>query len=176
MSKCCYILFKPISKYVDQPYPLLELRINDTVIKQVKSTKFLGVIIDEKLSWVQHIAAVKMKMSRYIGLMYKLKKHLPLDARLQIYHSFVQSHLNYCSLIWGFAAKTHIDSLFVKQKMGIRAVLPGFVNLCCLHFPCCYHWQRVRFLCKSSSCFVVLLEGRLWWQHLWSASTWPRWG
>ena len=103
--------------------------ISGVTIERKTEARFLGVIIDEKLSWVQHIAAVKMKMSRYIGLMYKLKKHLPLDARLQIYHSFVQSHLNYCSLIWGFAAKTHIDSLFVKQKMGIRAVLPGFVNL-----------------------------------------------
>ena len=71
---------------------------------------------------------MKMKMSRYIGVMYKLKKYLPLEARLQIYQSFVQSHLNYCSLVWGFAAKSHIESLFVKQKMGLRAVLPGYVN------------------------------------------------
>ena len=42
----------------------------------------------------------------------------------------MQSHLNYCSLVWGFAAKSHIESLFVKQKMGLRAVLllPGYVN------------------------------------------------
>ena len=67
-------------------------------------------------------------MARYIGVMYKLKKYLPLEARLQIYHSFVQSHLNYCSLVWGFAAKSHIETLFVKQKMGLRAILLGFVN------------------------------------------------
>ena len=102
--------------------------ISGVTIERKTEARFLGVILDEKLSWSQHIAAVKMKMSRYIGIMYKLKKHLPLEARLQIYHSFVQSHLNYCSLIWGFAAKAHIESLFVKQKMGLRAVLPGLVN------------------------------------------------
>ena len=47
---------------------------------------------------------------------------------MQIFHSFVQSHLNYCSLVWGFAAKSHIDSIFRKQKSGIRAVMEGFVN------------------------------------------------
>ena len=67
-------------------------------------------------------------MMRYIGIMYKIKRHLPIKARLQVYQSFVQSHLNYCSLVWGFAAKSHIDSLFSRQKQGIRAVMPGFVN------------------------------------------------
>ena len=60
--------------------------------------------------------------------MYKIKKYLPLEARLQIYHSFVQSHLNFCSLVWGFTCKSNIEKIFAKQKKGIRAVIPGFVN------------------------------------------------
>ena len=35
---------------------------------------------------------------------------------------------NYCSPVWGFAAKSHIDSLFRKQQSGIRAVMDGFVE------------------------------------------------
>ena len=65
-------------------------------------------------------------MNRYIGIMYKLKSLLPLKARLQIYHSFVQSHLNFCPLVWGFAAKSHIETLFLGQKKGLRATAPGF--------------------------------------------------
>ena len=67
-------------------------------------------------------------MSRYVGIMYKIKKYLPLSARLQIYHSFIQSHLNYCSLVWGFTCKSNIEALFSKQKRGLRAVIPGFIN------------------------------------------------
>ena len=67
-------------------------------------------------------------MSRYVGVMYKIKGYLPLEARLNIYHSFVQSHINYCALVWGFSAKSNIDMLFTKQKKGLRAVVPGFVN------------------------------------------------
>ena len=68
------------------------------------------------------------KMARYVGIMYKIKKFLPLKARLQIYHSFVQSHLNFCSLVWGFCSKSNIDAIFSKQKKGLRAVIPGFIN------------------------------------------------
>ena len=88
--------------------------ISGVTIERKTEARFLGVIIDNKLNWSQHISAMKMKMARYIGIMYKLNKYLPLEARLQIYHSFVQSHLNYCSLLWGFAAKSHIETLFVK--------------------------------------------------------------
>ena len=60
--------------------------------------------------------------------MYKLKRYLPLPARLVIYHSLVQSHLNFCNLVWGFASKSHIDSLFCKQKIALRTVMPGYIN------------------------------------------------
>ena len=97
-------------------------------IERKAETRFLGVIVDEKLTWAKHIAAVKAKMSRYFGVLYRIRRHLPTETRLQIFHSFVQSHLNYCSLIWGFAAKSHIDSIFTKQKAGIRAVMSGYVQ------------------------------------------------
>ncbi len=77
---------------------------------------------------IGHIATIKTKMARYVGIMYRLKRYLPLKARLQIFHSFVQSHLNYCSLLWGFAAKSHIEDIFRKQKMGLRAIMPGYIN------------------------------------------------
>ena len=55
--------------------------------------------------------------------MYKIKTLLPLKARLQIYHSFVQSHINFCSLVWGFSCKSTIEAIFCKLKKGLRAVI-----------------------------------------------------
>ena len=110
---------------VDLPSPLLIL---DKAIERKQEARFLGVIVDESLSWSKHIKTIQSKMSRYIGIMYKLKKLLPLRARLQIYHSFVQSYINYCSLVWGFCSRSNIDALHSNQKKGIRAVMPGYVN------------------------------------------------
>ena len=106
----------------------IKVFINKTKIEEKSESRFLGVIMDNKLKWSQHIAAIRSKMSKYIGIMYKIKSRLPLQTRVQIYQSFVQSHLNYCSLVWGFAAKSHIESLFRKQKQGMRAIMPGYVN------------------------------------------------
>ena len=107
---------------------LFNPKILNRPLERQTTARFLGVLIDDKLNWSQHISVLKTKMSRYIGIMYKLKGYLPLSARLNIFHSLVQSHINFCSLIWGFAAKTNINSIFTMQKKAIRAVMPGFVN------------------------------------------------
>jgi len=113
------------TRNVELPMPLI---ISNTAIERKTEARFLGVIIDETLNWTRHVKTVLSKMSRYVGIMYKIKKFLPLKARLQIYHSFVQSHLNFCSLVWGFCSKSNIDAIFSKQKKGLRAVIPGFIN------------------------------------------------
>ena len=123
LKKTTYMIFS--RRRIDSNFNLL---IANTHIQRKSEARFLGVIIDEKLNWSSHIKAVKSKMSRYIGIMYKLKKYLPQQPRLQIFHSFVQSHLNFCSIIWGFSAKSNIESLFVNQKKGMRAVMPGYVK------------------------------------------------
>ena len=105
-----------------------EFKISGKAIDRETEARFLGVIVDDKLTWSKHISTVKTKMARYIGIMYKLKHVLPLKARIQIFQSMVQSHLNYCSLIWGFSAKSNIELLFRNQKKAMRAVMPGYVN------------------------------------------------
>ena len=124
LKKTHYMVFS--NRRVD--YSKISLNISGTNIERVTEARFLGVIIDEKLTWCKHITAVRLKMSRYIGIMFKLKRHLPLKVRLQLYHSFIEAHVNYCSLAWGFAAKCHIETLFRKQKQGMRMVMPGYVN------------------------------------------------
>ena len=123
LKKTKYMIFSRSKTELTGP-----LILCNTAIERESESRFLGVIIDENLTWARHIQTVQSKMTRYIGIMYKLKNLLPLKARILIYHSFIQSHINYCSLVWGFAARTHIDSLFSKQKKGIRAVVPGFIN------------------------------------------------
>ena len=81
-----------------------------------------------KLKWAQLIAAVRAKVSRYLRVMFKIKSRLPIKVCIQIFQSFVQSHLNYCSLVWGFSAKSHIHSLLTKRNQGIRTIMPGYVN------------------------------------------------
>ena len=101
-------------------------KIKNHEIERKYSARFLGVIINDKLTWKDHTLAVKAKMSRYVGVLFKLKKFLPLSARKNIFHSFIQSHLHYCSLVWGLGAKSYIEPLFAEQKKAIRSLMPGY--------------------------------------------------
>lgn len=123
LKKTQYMIFSRSKIQLDSP-----LCIANTNIERVREARFLGVIVDEKLNWSTHIDTLRAKMSRYVGIMYRIKNLLPQKARLQIYHSFIQSHVNYCSLVWGFSAKSKIDLIFSKQKMGLRSVIPGFTR------------------------------------------------
>ena len=123
LKKTTYMLFSR-----KRNVKIRDVLINNKKIEHVHEARFLGVIVDDKLTWSKHIAAVRSKMCRYLGIMYKIKHQLPIKARLQIYHSFIQSHINFCSLVWGFASKSHIESLFTIQKKAMRAIMPGYVN------------------------------------------------
>ena len=70
--------------------------------------------MDESLNWSRHVKTVLSKMSRYVGIMYNIKKLLPLKVRLQIYHSFIQSNINYCSLLCFFFCKSNINAIFSR--------------------------------------------------------------
>ena len=53
MEKCCFIHFKPSNKE-NSVTAELDVKIGDEILKQVSKTKFLGIIIDNKLSWDTH--------------------------------------------------------------------------------------------------------------------------
>ena len=120
MSKCCYIIFKPKSNYVDQPYPLLELKLNGSVIKPLKHTKFLGVTIDENLSWDQHITDLKRRLYHSISTLSTIRKYVPEDLHKDLYHTLFESHLTYCISAWGGITTAKLDTIHKIQKKAVR--------------------------------------------------------
>ena len=99
-----------------------QLKINDYPIKKVTSTKFLGVTIDENLSWEEHIKALKRSLNHATSTLCRLRSYLPDHLYHQLYYSLFESHLSYCISAWGGAAKTRIDALFKAQKYCLRVL------------------------------------------------------
>ena len=65
LNKTKYMIF------TNKPITEIDVKFNSVPIEKSSCERFLGVLVDEKLSWSQHIAAIKTKMSRYIGILYK---------------------------------------------------------------------------------------------------------
>jgi hypothetical protein len=96
------------------------LSINGMLIKRVTETKFLGVIIDDKLSWRPHIASLNKKLRSICGRIYRIKKFLPESLYKQLYHSLFESHLGFAITVWGGVSENQLKSLFITQKKCIR--------------------------------------------------------
>ena len=81
--------------------PTVNIILNGKNIEQVSHTKFLGVIIDENLKWREQIKTVETKVSKSIGVLYKTKDVLNIQALRTLYQSLVEPYLSYCCEIWG---------------------------------------------------------------------------
>ena len=71
VDKTKWLLLHPLSKKLSLPQTLPKLLIENIHIERENVTKVLGVIIDENLSWKQHIDIVSTKISKSIGILYK---------------------------------------------------------------------------------------------------------
>ena len=98
----------------------LTLSIDDKPLIKSKSVSFLGVNIDENLNWDSHINYIGTKISKCIGIMYKLRYCLPCSALFSLYNSLILSHIIYCIVVWGNCAQTKLDKIFKLQKKAIR--------------------------------------------------------
>ena len=87
---------------------------------KLKKTKFLGVVIDSKLSWKNHISLVSGKLSKSIGMIIKAREYLSRNALLTLYYSFVYPYLTYCNPVWGCTYYSNLKQLFILQKKALR--------------------------------------------------------
>ena len=77
----------------------IELKIADTVIPWVSTTKILGVHFDNALSWNVHIKHVYDKIAKNLYLLQQIKSFLPIDSGKLFYNSYILPHLDYCCII-----------------------------------------------------------------------------
>ena len=98
------------------------ISIDNLIIELVDEIKFLGVYLDSKLLWKQHISQISLTISRNIGIMSKLRYKLPTSAMLILYNTLILPHLTYCIIVWGCAGKTLLDRLFFLQKRSMRII------------------------------------------------------
>ena len=91
------------NKPVPQSYS--SVKINDRIIQRTHLHKFLGVTIDCKLKFKAHIDAISNKISKSIGILYKLSSYLPPSTMRNLYFAFVNSYLMYCYSYLGYRKK-----------------------------------------------------------------------
>ena len=84
--------------------------------------KYLGIFTDQNLTWRHHIDHVAVEISRYVGLLSKLRHHVPTHTLITIYRSLISPHLTYGLLAWDQACKSYLEKLLKLQKRALRFI------------------------------------------------------
>ena len=82
--------------------------------------KYLGVFIDQNLSWKYHIDSIVTKISENVGLLAKLRHSVPRPILLNIFKSLIHSYLTYGLAAWCQACKTYLNKIPILQKRDLR--------------------------------------------------------
>jgi len=101
---------------------LVAVNINGQRLEVVDTTKFLGLLLDDSLSWKPHTNYIAQKWSKSVGILSLARKVLDRKTLIQLYYSFIYPYLNYCNLSWGNAADTTLWPIFRLQKIAIRII------------------------------------------------------
>ena len=102
--------------------------INGTPLGQIGQsidepcTKFLGVQIDEFLSWNFQLKQINKKLSRALFAIKQVKHFLPVECLRTLYFSMIHPHLTYGILAWGNASQSLLNRTIVLQKRALRTI------------------------------------------------------
>jgi len=116
------------------------IKFRDEALEVVDSIKFLGVILDNKLSFRLHCSGVITKLCRSLGIMRKLSSFVPGTTLRMLYFSLFYCHLTYAVVIWGNSSLTVSNRINSLQRQVVRLLCPnqsteaGFESLKLLKF------------------------------------------
>ena len=115
-----YILLTPRNKREDTN--ALKLNLSGDMISQVKFTKFLGLIIDDKLKYDMHIQNLVNKLKKYIPFYHRLRQLVPIDILTMLHEQVCLSSIRYCLIIYGNSNKTIKERLARIHKILIKII------------------------------------------------------
>ena len=79
-----------------------ELMIDENIIEVVDNFSFLGLNINKKIKWKNHIDCISINISRLIAIMKRIRHVIPFDILVILYNTLILPRINYCILAWGY--------------------------------------------------------------------------
>ena len=119
VDKTKFLLFTKSNKTLD-------VFIKGSKIEQTKSTTYLGVLLDDKLKWHEHIEYVANKLSEADGISCKRQRYVPQNLLTSEYYSLAYSCSQYAILCRGNASTKELNNLQVRQNRLVQAITNSF--------------------------------------------------
>ena len=98
----------------------VQISMNGINLNVCSCVKFLGVLLDDKLSFQDHRLYIANKISKNIGILYKLRSILPEKDLFMLYNSLILPYLQYCNITWANVGTTKLGIFHKFQKKALR--------------------------------------------------------
>ena len=131
----------------------ISIKIARKHLTKAKYVKFLGLLLDESLSWKFHLSELSKKLARTCGIFFKIRSLLPINTLILVYNALFLPFLQYGIIVWGQTFTSYLEPLVLIQKKIVRAIahqhplshtLPIFKSLKLLQL---YDIFRIKLLC-----------------------------
>ena len=120
-SKCKFIIFGSPRKLKNTE---ISIKINQSALEKVDSYKYLGVTVNQRMNWTDHIDSIISKIGQRLGLVRRVKHLLPKSARLTLYNSLIMPLFDYADIVWGDKNNVQLmNHLQVMQNNAARLIL-----------------------------------------------------
>ena len=120
ISKTKYSIF--VKQNQEIPNILNSIVVNGTKISRVPDSKYLGLVLDDKLSWTKHIDELNEKLTKTIQA-YKIVTHfLNISAKYMVYHAYFYSRIQYGCELYTTAHNKKLKSIQVKQNRALKVL------------------------------------------------------
>ena len=107
------------NRYADFSLPI---QMNQKILKIDESATILGMQLDNKLKFNNHITVTCKKISKNLGLIYRIRDSLPYSTLRTLYYGLLYPYFLYCICIWGGTFSNHLRPLIILQKRAVRII------------------------------------------------------
>ena len=116
-SKCYVMNITTKRKPVKYEYTLMNEHL-----EHVQSIPYLGVCLNNKLQWNDHVNAITSKANRCLGFIHRNLRQCPMQIKSQAYTALVRPTLEYASAAWDPHHQYQIDQIEMVQRRAARVV------------------------------------------------------
>ena len=121
IDKTNYVIFHSTSSSIS---PDTVIEIGKKYITRVKYLKFLGLLLDENLSWKYHLGELSNNLARTCDILFRIRNLLTSESLICIYNALFMSFLQYCITVWGQTYDSYLEPIFKLQKKAVIAISP----------------------------------------------------
>lgn len=120
VSKTKFMLFLQSHSGRDPSFENLSFDFG--TIQRVETFDYLGLVLDQGLTFKMHVRKVVKKIQPYVGILGRLKHYLPINCLKLIYYSYIHSNIHYLLPAYGSCSKSHLEQLEILHKKSLKHV------------------------------------------------------